>query len=248
MTRMVAGHGEIGNLVLRETGILRALHQLPVHLSDLLFTGQGRQFTGITQPGQRRAGFVGQLVRRKVAYGQRQRTIERGTPPVTALAGQAVNQIYGDVVHTRPHQSAHSIGGFRGIVPSPQETQLCVIKALYAKTDTIDAQCTKPGGEVVVDIVGIDLNSNLCIGRNGVIAVYRTKNPGKSGKGQERRGAATQINGVYRERRFPGLCEVGTTDFQFTAYSLHIALLPTIVTDRGIKIAIYAARFTKGYV
>ena len=120
------------------------------------------------QREERRVGLDGELIKRQMLGGFRDRSLEFGRPGLRRLSGTGVDQIEGIAIEYR----ARDADGFQRFVGGMQATQFLqrpVIERLYAERHAIDAGGTKAAEAFCLDAGGIGFERDFDIVRNGPV-------------------------------------------------------------------------------
>ena len=77
------------------------------------------------------------------------------------LSGHPEYQVYPDPFESRGYRRLYRRHGPRSVVPPPENNELCIVERLDADTDPVESALDIRLESFRIDIVGIDLDSDL---------------------------------------------------------------------------------------
>ena len=228
-----AGLGEVGDLILGVAGPGQAAHRPQIQVGLLVVV---RQALPLGHP----AGQGGALLHLQAVAGQMlgakgQGVFHRGLPAVHGLAGQAVDQVQGQVVEfSLPGQPGGLVGLLRG-VDAVDGGQLLRLGGLHPKGQAVDARLPQGAQGAQVHAVRVALHGDLRVLLDlkqlveGGQQLLQPLGSVKAG------GAAAEVDAVHRDAlgqgsRLPQMGQQG----------LLIVVHPALTPGQGVKITVVA--------
>ena len=228
-----AGLGKVGDLILGIAGPGQAAHRPQIQVGLLVVV---RKDLPLGHPaGQGGALLHLQTVAGQVLRDEGQGVLHRDLPAVHGLAGQAVDQIQGQVVEFGlPGQLGGLVGLLWG-VDAVDGSQLLRLGGLHPQGQAVDAHLSQGAQGAQVYTVRVTLHGDLCVLLklkklvDGGQQLLQALGPVEAG------GAAAEIDAVYRD----ALSQGGRLP-QMGQQSLLIVIHPALTSGQGVEIAVVA--------
>lgn len=152
--------GLVRNLVMLESGgRKRIVHREELLLADLFV--HGAELAPCRTAAEGRIGFDGQMYAEMVLYAERQHSVERSFQRIPAEAGNAEDQVGGDVPEPGALCRPHRTDGLCRRMAAVHQLQAPVVERLDADRQPVYARFAQPVEVIFRQVVGVGLEGGF---------------------------------------------------------------------------------------
>ena len=231
---------KIRNFILPETGLFQKIHrpQIQVRLEVVVREG----FARLHPPGQGGVLLHLEAVAGQVLGLKGDGLGHGGLPALQGLAGEAVNEVQGDVFELGLSGGAHRLDRLLRRVGAAHGLQFPVLGGLHPDRQPVKAPGAELGKHFQADAVRVGLQGDFRVPVQLIIFLHRRQQGQQAFFSEQAGGAAAEIHGIHRAVGGAGrLLQVGQ---QGVLIGVHL-LLPA---RQRVKITVRAFRAAEGNV
>lgn len=155
-----AGTAEVGDLIVLKAGIAEMGAHAVIHGGAGVVIGRDNAFL-LTQAVKRGALLIGEAVGGNMLNRQACGGLQVLLLDLGRLAGEAVHEVYTDVVYVGIVADGDCIHGLPGGMAAAEKTEQVIIEGLDTHTDPVDSRCAQGGYVTRCDVIGITLNGKF---------------------------------------------------------------------------------------